>query len=96
MIIRLIVFAGAFIAACAAAKAGDERFGHVEQAGVGETTLILVPCLGCDWRSYDEFMARNADNYRMYAVTWPGMADTASPVIDPTLDTPYWDYIWRR
>lgn len=37
------------------------RFGAYSKVGVGETTLILVPCLGCDGRAWDEFMARNAD-----------------------------------
>ena len=75
------------------AASAQERFGHVERAGAGDQTLILVPCLGCDWRSYDEFMERNKENYRMYAVTWPGMATTALPDVDDRSDTPYWDYI---
>jgi pimeloyl-ACP methyl ester carboxylesterase len=70
------------------------RFGHVERVGSGTPVLILVPCLGCDWRSWDEFMARNASRYTMYAVTWPGMGDTELPDIPPEpKGTPLWQYL---
>lgn len=55
------------------------RFGEVKHVGSGRTPMILMPCLGCDWRAFDEFMDRNAQAYRMYAVTWPGMGSTSLP-----------------
>jgi pimeloyl-ACP methyl ester carboxylesterase len=70
------------------------RFAHVEKAGSGPPVLILVPCLGCDWRSWDEFMARNRSRYTMYAVTWPGMGDTHLPDVPPDpVGTPLWQYL---
>lgn len=75
-------------------SAANEKFGHVEKAGNGPITLILVPCLGCDWTSFDTFMERNAGRYTMYAITWPGMGDTALPEIQESDSlTPYYDYI---
>jgi pimeloyl-ACP methyl ester carboxylesterase len=68
------------------------RFGHVEKAGRGSIPMILMPCLGCDWRAFDEFMARNATRYRMFAVTWPGMRSTPLPAVSRSWDrTPLWD-----
>lgn len=74
--------------------AESPRFGHVEKQGAGQANLILVPCLGCDWRAWDQFMARNEKRYTMYAVTWPGMGDTPMPDTSTrTGQTPHWDYI---
>jgi pimeloyl-ACP methyl ester carboxylesterase len=67
------------------------RFGHVEKVGRGPRALVLIPCLGCDWRSYDELMARNASRFTMYAITWPGMGDTPPPEPLPAGRTPLWD-----
>lgn len=70
------------------------RFGHVEKMGTGDTTLILVPCLGCDWHSWDEFMERNKNRYTMYAVTWPGMGDTRMPdIAAKENETPLWNNV---
>jgi len=72
--------------------AAPAAFGHVERAGTGPVPMILMPCLGCDWRAFDEFMARNGSRYRMFAVTWPGMGDTPLPRVAPSRDgTPLWD-----
>ena len=73
---------------------GPFRMGHVEEVGTGSRDVILMPCLGCDWRSWDELMARNADRYRMLAVTWPGLGDTPLPEVlaDPD-GTPYFDFL---
>src|SRR5262245_29142653 len=57
----------------------EARFGEVKQIGNGPVPMILMPCLGCDWRAFDQFMIRHAAKYRMYAVTWPGMGRTALP-----------------
>lgn len=67
-------------------------FGHVERVGRGSTPLILMPCLGCDWRSWDEFMERHDDRYTMFAVTWPGLGDTRMPAMSASsAGTPLWD-----
>lgn len=91
---RLIVLGLVILGSSTCAFAEPPRFGHVEQHGSGDATLILVPCLGCDWRAWDEFMDRNADRYTMYAITWPGMGDTPLPKVQQDASaTPHWDYI---
>ena len=83
---------GMLIAASASAAAPS--FGHVEKSGSGKPVLILVPCLGCDWQSWDEFMERNKDDYTMYAVTWPGMGDTPMPDVPAdAAGLPFHDYL---
>ena len=63
----------------AASVVEPAQFGEVKQIGSGPQPMILMPCLGCDWRAFDQFMTCNAGKYRMYAVTWPGMGTTALP-----------------
>lgn len=81
------------IACLTPAKAGEERFGHVEKVGTAGPPLILVPCLGCDWRSFDEVMERNKNRYRMYAVSWPGMGKSALPELSRRHKGSEWNYI---
>jgi pimeloyl-ACP methyl ester carboxylesterase len=76
-----------------AATALRGRFGHVESVGTGAVPVILMPCLGCDWRAFDQFMARNAARYRMFAVTWPGMSDTPMPKVWSSDGTPLLDNV---
>lgn len=65
---------------CSAALAQDVTpLAHVETKGTGDTHLVLVPGLGCDWTVWDAFMERNADKYTMHAVTLPGMTGTDAP-----------------
>ncbi len=84
----------ATLVAMAAAPLEPPRFGSYSKIGAGDTTLILVPCLGCDGRAWDEFMTRNADRYTMYAVTWPGMGTTELPDVSAAPgESPLWSYI---
>lgn len=73
--------------------APSPEFAQVRKAGSGQIPVILVPCLGCDWRSFDEFMERNAERYTLYAVTWPGMGSSSLPAVEIGARTPYWEYI---
>lgn len=41
--------------------------------------LILVPGIGLSWHAWEPWMERNADRFRMHAVTLPGMAGTEPP-----------------
>ncbi|MEO1583890.1 MAG: alpha/beta hydrolase [Planctomycetota bacterium] len=41
--------------------------------------LILVPGIGLSWHVWEPWMERNADRFRMHAVTLPGMAGTEPP-----------------
>ena len=55
------------------------QLGHVEKAGRGPLTMILIPDFGSDWTIYKSFMERNAGRYTMYAVTAPGFGGTPTP-----------------
>lgn len=65
--------------------------GEAVRHGSGPDTLLLVPCASCRWRSFDEFMERNAERYTMVAVTLPGYGGTVPP------DLPMWSdsTVWR-
>ena len=60
-----------------------ETLGEVVCSGNGDQALLLIPCASCRWRSFDQFMERNADKYTMYAVTLPGYGGT-EPLDLPT------------
>ncbi|MHC5066472.1 MAG: alpha/beta fold hydrolase [Planctomycetota bacterium] len=55
---------------------------EVQQIGEGEQILVLLPCMSGRWRSFDSFMDRNQERYRMYAVTVPGYGGTPYPHLD--------------
>lgn len=81
---RTILAAASLTLAASALHAAEPgKLAHVETRGDGDTTLILVPGLACDWSVWDGFMDRNTDRYTMHAVTIPGMAGAESP---PDLD----------
>lgn len=60
-------------------RAVASRLGEAYRLGSGDTVLLLIPCASCRWRSFDEFMQRNAERYTMYAVTLPGYGGTRPP-----------------
>ena len=76
------------------ASAQGERtpLAHVETRGSGDIHLVLIPCSGCDWRSWDVFMQRHAHRYTMHAVTLPS-PDGQAMLPDPrdATDTPALD-----
>jgi pimeloyl-ACP methyl ester carboxylesterase len=75
---------------------GPFELGEVVREGSGTRDVILMPCLGCDASSWDDFMHRNAERYRMVAITWPGLGDTELPdVYDDGHGTPYFDHLMR-
>lgn len=47
--------------------------------GTGEQDLLLLPCMSCRWNEWEEFMDRNKEKYRMFAVTFPGYGGTLAP-----------------
>ena len=61
------------------ALAAHEGLAHVETRGEGDTHLLLVPGLLCDWTVWESFMERNAERYTMHAVTLPGFGGTEPP-----------------
>jgi pimeloyl-ACP methyl ester carboxylesterase len=52
--------------------------------------LLLIPCMSCRWRSFDSFMQRNRDRYRMVAVTLPGFGGTPVPGLPRNTAEPVW------
>ena len=46
--------------------------------------------MSCRWKSFEPFMARNRERYRMYAVTLPGIAQTPAPDLPLNGDEPVW------
>jgi len=52
------------------------KLGEVKVAGKGSQSLLLIPGFNADASIFDEFMARNANRYKMVAVTLPGWGGT--------------------
>lgn len=66
---------------------------HVEVRGSGAVPMILIPGLMFDWTVFDSFMTRNAERYRMYAVTLPGFGKSGPPPT-PAADQPFGATPW--
>lgn len=66
------------------------ELGEVREEGVGEETLLLIPCMSCRWRAFEGFMERNRDRYRMVAVTLPGFGGTPPPDLPMSSGRPLW------
>ena len=60
------------------------------RAGSNGPTLLLIPCMSCRWRSFDTFMERNRERYRMIAVTLPGFGGTSVPELPRNTGEPVW------
>lgn len=59
-------------------------------AGTGVKTLLLLPCMSCNWREFDKFIEANMDRYIMYAVTMPGFGGSELPDLPMYSDRPLW------
>lgn len=55
------------------------QLGHVEKRGNGPVDMLLIPGASFGWRVWEDFMARNADRYTMWAITPPGYDGTPPP-----------------
>ena len=69
--------------------------GAVVERGKGRTSMVLVSGFGVGASAFDGFMRRNANRYRMLAVTLPGFEGTAAPPM-PAPGTSYGDNTWTR
>ena len=70
--------------------AQSPELGEVKVIGDGPTTLLVIPCASCRWRSFDEFAERNAERFTTVSVTLPGYGGSALPEL-PTFGTePLW------
>ncbi len=63
---------------------------EISHQGSGETTLLIIPCMSCRWKSWDTFMERNKERYNMYAVTIPGFGGTVVPDLPLNTDGTPW------
>ena len=71
-----------------------EKLPEVVIKGNGDTQLLLIPCMSCRWNAWEEFMDRNADQYKMLAVTLPGYGGTPLPDLPMnTAATPWRDHV---
>jgi len=69
--------------------------GAVVQRGKGPINMVLVSGFGVGASAFEGFMRRNADRYRMFAVTLPGFEGTPAPPMPPP-GTSYGDQTWTR
>lgn len=87
------LFCWSIVLAGWAAQATTARSIHVEVRGNGAQHLVLIPCAGCDWHSWETFMHRNRQRYEMHAVTLPGLGGTARfPVASDAQGTPLMEH----
>ena len=67
-----------------------DKLPEVVISGNGDINMLLIPCMSCRWNAWEEFMERNADQYKMYAVTIPGYGGTKFPDLPKnTAGTPW-------
>lgn len=69
--------------------------GAVIERGRGPIDMVLVSGFGLGASVFERFMERNADRYRMFAVTLPGFEGTPAPPMPPE-GTSYGDQTWTR
>jgi pimeloyl-ACP methyl ester carboxylesterase len=69
--------------------------GAVVECGKGPIDMVLVSGFGVGASAFEGFMRRNADRYRMFAVTLPGLEGTPAPPM-PVPGTSYGDQTWTR
>lgn len=69
--------------------------GAVVERGRGPVDMVLVSGFGLGASAFEGFMGRNADRYRMFAVTLPGFEGSAAPPM-PAPGTSYGDQTWTR
>ncbi len=85
------VAGAALVSGCAPAPSSPApELGEVVSIGAGPDTLVLIPCMGCRWRSWDTFMERNDARFAMWAVTLPGFGGSPAPALPQYADADEW------
>jgi pimeloyl-ACP methyl ester carboxylesterase len=69
--------------------------GAVIERGKGPIDMVLVSGFGVGASAFEGFMRRNADRYRMLAVTLPGFEGSPAPPMPPP-GASYGDQTWTR
>ncbi len=72
-----------------------DALGAVVERGKGPIDMVLVSGFGVGASAFEGFMRRNANRYRMLAVTLPGFEGTAAPPM-PASGTSYGEQTWTR
>ncbi len=75
--------------------AAPGALGAVVERGKGPVPMVMVSGFGVGASAFEGFMGRNAERYRMFAVTLPGFEGTAAPPMPPP-GTSYGDQTWTR
>lgn len=57
------------------------ELGEVKEFGSGDKSMILLPGWGFDWTIFQGFIDQYKENYKIYAITFPGFGDTPAPPI---------------
>jgi pimeloyl-ACP methyl ester carboxylesterase len=90
---KRLIFCLLMVLAALPSSAAPARSIRVEVRGHGAQPLVLIPCAGCDWRSWEPFMARNRRRYTMHAVTLPGLGGVPRwPVATDAEGTPLMEH----
>ncbi len=55
------------------------ELGVVKEFGSGDKTMILLPGWGFDWTIFQPFIDNYKDQFKIYAVTFPGFGTTQAP-----------------
>ena len=73
----------------------DNRLPTITKKGAGKQTLILVPGMYSGNRSFDDFIARNQSQYKLFLLTPPGINGTPSRAL-PAAGTSFGELTWTR
>ncbi|MEO9483059.1 MAG: hypothetical protein ABJG47_06415 [Ekhidna sp.] len=71
------------------------ELGEIKEFGSGDQTMILLPGWGFDWTIFKDFISNYEDQYKIYAVTFPGFGSTAAPAM-PEKTESYADTYWTN
>lgn len=69
--------------------------GEVKEFGSGDQTMILLPGWGFDWTVFEGFIENYKDEFKIYAITFPGFGSTAAPAM-PEATGNYSDIHWTK
>ncbi|PYS75307.1 MAG: hypothetical protein DMF73_01055 [Acidobacteria bacterium] len=73
----------------------DNRLPTITKKGEGKQTLILVPGMYSGNRSFDDFIARNQSQYKLFLLTPPGINGTPARAL-PAAGTSFGELTWTR
>ncbi len=96
VIIVALAMAFGLLGPAAAQDRRDYPITDFKIVGEGPIKVLIIPCMSCRWRSFDQFMERNADKYTMYAITIPGFGGSNVPDLEMWTEEPLWQENARR